>query len=146
MAITNGIPLINGAAYSWSDITCLIGGVPISGITAIDYSDTQVVENHYGAGRYPVCRSKGKIECKASITLEMSEVLAIQGRSLTGRLQDLSPFDIVVSYIPDGGKIVHDTIFDCQFKSNSRDWKSDNTMQTIKFDLVVSRVKWGAWI
>lgn len=146
MAIINGVPLINGAAYGWADIVCLVAGVPVTGIVAIDYEDKQEIKNIYGAGRRPTSRSKGRIECSATLTLEMSEVLAIQARAVNGRLQDIAPFDVIVSYIPDGGKIVHDTIKDCQFSSNSRKWKEGDTTQSVALPLVVSAIDWGKWI
>lgn len=59
--INNGIPLINGMLCGWADVVVLIGGVPITGIVALDYNDSQVVENKWGAGRYPVGRAKGRI-------------------------------------------------------------------------------------
>ena len=34
---TDLIPLINGIEYSWGDITATVGGVPVVGITAIEY-------------------------------------------------------------------------------------------------------------
>lgn len=145
MAITNGVPLINGAAYGWADIVFLVAGVPVTGIVAIDYEDKQEIKNHYGAGRRPVSRGKGRIECTAKITLEMSEVLAIQARAVNNRLQDIAPFDIIVSYIPDGGKIVHDVINDCQFDTNSRKWKEGDTTQNVELPLVVSAIEWGKW-
>ena len=40
---TDLIPLINGIEYSWGDITATVGGVPVVGITAIEYGDDQVV-------------------------------------------------------------------------------------------------------
>lgn len=139
---SNFIPLINGVEYSWGDITATIGGVPVIGITAIEYGDEQVVENHYGAGRYPVSRSKGRVTPSAKITLTMGEVVAIQAKSLTGRLQDLAPFPIVVCYIPEDGQIVIDKIMNCQFKKNARTWKEGDTRQTVDLDLVPSHIAW----
>lgn len=139
---SNFIPLINGVEYSWGDITATIGGVPVIGITAIEYGDEQVVENHYGAGRYPVSRSKGRVTPSAKITLTMGEVVAIQAKSLTGRLQDLAPFPIVVAYIPEDGQIVIDKIMNCQFKKNARTWKEGDTRQTVDLDLVPSHIAW----
>lgn len=139
---SNFIPLINGVEYSWGDITATIGGVPVIGITAIEYGDEQVVENHYGAGRYPVSRSKGRVTPSAKITLTMGEVVAIQAKSLTGRLQDLAPFPIVVCYIPEDGQIVTDKIMNCQFKKNARTWKEGDTRQTVDLDLVPSHIAW----
>ncbi|MGL4956553.1 MAG: hypothetical protein ACRC9X_05190 [Bacteroidales bacterium] len=143
MAIINGIPLINGQSYTWGDIVCLVAGVPVTGITAIDYEDNQEVKNNYGAGRYPVSRGKGRITCTAKITLEMDEVLAIQGRAINGRLQDIAPFDVQVSYIPGNGRIVHDIVRDCQFNTNKRTWKEGDTNQPVELELIVSKISWG---
>lgn len=138
-----GLPLINGIAYSWADIVCTINGTPVTGITAIKYSDSQEVVNHYGAGRYPIARSKGKVESTASITLTMDEIVAIQTQSTTGRLQDLGFFDVGVSYVPESGVIVHDNIRNCQFKANSRDWTKDSTQQEVALELIVSHIEWN---
>lgn len=146
MAITNGVPLINGASYTWGDIVPLIAGVPVTGALAIDYEDKQEIKNIYGAGRYPVARGKGRIECSGKITLLMAEVLAIQAKAINGRIQDIAPFDIIISYIPDGGKIVHDVLKDCQFATNARKWKEGDTSQPVDLDLVVSKIEWGKWI
>ena len=143
MSITNGVPLINGVAYGWADIVCIIAGVPVTGITAIEYDDKQEMSNNYGGGRYPVSRGKGRIACTAKIALEMPEVLAIQEKSINGRLQDIAPFNIQVSYIPDGGKIVHDVIKDCQFTENARKWKEGDTNQVVELPLIVSKIDWG---
>ena len=97
----NGIPLINGIEYSWADIVCVIGGVPVTGITGIEYGDEQEVTDNYGAGRYPVSRSKGRITSTGKISLYVSEVNALVRKTTNGRLQDLGTFEIIVSYIPD---------------------------------------------
>lgn len=138
----NFIPMINGVEYSWGDITATIGGVPMVGITEIEYSDDQTIENHYAAGRYPVSRSKGRIVPAAKITLLMSEIIALQAKSPTGRLQDIAPFPIIVSYIPEDGQIVIDKILNCQFKKNTRTWKEGDTKQSIPLDLVPSHIVW----
>ena len=137
------IPLINGIEYGWGDIILLIGGVEVSGITAIEYSDEQEVTNIYGAGRKPVARGKGRITCTGKITLLTSEVVALQANSTTGRLQDIAPFDVQVSYLPDSGKIVHDVIKNCQFNTNSRKWAEGDTSQTVELDLNPSHIEWG---
>lgn len=139
---SNFIPLINGVEYSWGDITATVGGVPVIGITAIEYGDDQVVENHYGAGRYPVSRSKGRVTPTAKITVAMGEVIGWQAKSPTGRLQDLAPFPIVVAYIPEDGQVVIDKIMNCQFKKNARTWKEGDTRQLVDLELVPSHIAW----
>ena len=142
MALINGIPLINGVEYAWGDIVTVIAGAPVTGITAIDYDDDQDVKNNYGAGRYPISRSKGRITPTSKVTLTMDEILAIQRRSLNGRIQDIAPFDIIVSYLPENGIIVIDKIRNCQFKKNKRAWKEGDTRQEVELELVISHIDW----
>lgn len=140
----NGIPLINGIEYSWGDIQCLINGSMVTGITGIEYSDDQEVTENYGAGRYPVSRSKGRITCTGKVTLYASEVNALTKLTANGRLQDLAAFDIIVSYVPDeGGVVVTDRLRNCQFKKNSRSWSEGDTNETVDLDLAISHIEWG---
>lgn len=140
----NGIPLINGIEYSWGDIVATIAGMVATGITGIEYSEDQEVTDNYGAGRYPVSRSKGRITCTGKISLYMSEVKALESQSPNGRLQDIPAFPIVVSYVPtDGGKVVHDKLHNVQFKNNGRTWKEGDTNTVVDLDLVISHIEWG---
>ena len=139
----NGIPLINGVEYGWSDVVLCINGVPVAGITAISYGDKQDMQNIYGAGRHPVGRGKGRITPSAKITLLMSEVVAIQSQSVNGRIQDIAPFDITVSYLPANGKIVTDKIRNCQFVENKRDTKEGDMSIPVELELLPGFIDWG---
>lgn len=139
----NGIPLINGVEYGWSDVVLCINGVPVAGITAISYGDKQDMQNIYGAGRHPVGRGKGRIIPSAKITLLMSEVVAIQSQSVNGRIQDIAPFDITVSYLPANGKIVTDKIRNCQFVENKREPKEGDMSIPVELELLPGFIDWG---
>ena len=141
--INNGIPLVNGTLYSWADIVAAISGVPVTGITGIEYGDDQEVVNKYGAGRHPVGRSKGRITPTAKITLYQEEVEALQRQAPNGRLQDIAPFDIIVTYLPDSGIVTVDKIRNCQFKANSRNCKEGDTGQEVELELVPSHIEWN---
>lgn len=141
--INNGIPLVNGMLYSWADIVAAISGVPVTGITGIEYGDDQEVVNKYGAGRHPVGRAKGRITPSAKIVLYQEEVEALQRQAPNGRLQDIAPFDITVTYIPDSGIVTVDKIRNCQFKANSRKWKEGDTGQEVELELVPSHIEWN---
>lgn len=141
--INNGIPLVNGMLYSWADIVLTIGGVPVTGITAIEYEDSQDVVNKYGAGRHPVGRAKGRITPTAKITLYQEEVEAIQSQTSNGRIQDLAPFDVIVTYLPDSGIVRTDKIRNCQFSGNSRKWAEGDTGQEVELELVPSHIEWA---
>ena len=141
--INNGIPLVNGMLYSWADIVVTIGGVPFTGITGVEYGEEQEVVNKYGAGRHPVARAKGRITPSAKITLYQEEVEAIQRQSLNGRLQDIAPFDVIVTYLPESGIVATDKIRNCQFKANSRKWKEGDTGQEVELELIPSHIEWN---
>lgn len=141
--INNGVPFINGKLYDWADIVTTIAGVPVTGIVAIEYSDDQEVEVKYGAGRYPVGYGKGRIKPTAKITLYQEEVEAIQAQSVNGRLQDIAPFDINVTYMPDSGIVKTDKLRNCMFKNNKRSWKEGDTGKTVELDLLLSNIDWA---
>lgn len=141
--INNGIPMVNGMVVSWADIVVLIGGVPVTGITGVEYGDSQEVVNKYGAGRYPVGRAKGRITCSGKMILYQEEVQALSAQSATGRLQDLPPFDIIVQYIPDSGLLVTDKIRNVNISENARKWKEGDTGQEVELPIVPSHIEWG---
>lgn len=140
----NGTPLINGVLHSWASIQVAIQGVPLTGITSIEYEDKQEVVNKYGAGRYPVGRGLGRITPSAKITLYLDEVSALQAKSSSGRLQDLGMFDILVGYLhPTSGLITYDKIRNCHFGDNSRKIKEGDTDIQVELELVPSHIEWG---
>ena len=137
------MPVVNGKLYDWADIVLVIAGVPVTGITGIEYQDDQDIVTKYGAGRYPVGFAKGRITSTGKITLYQEEVEAMQRQSLTGRLQDIAPFDIIVSYLPDTGIVSIDKLRNCMFKNNGRGWKEGDTGQEVDIDLVMSHTQWN---
>lgn len=141
--INNGIPMVNGMLCSWAQVVVLIGGVPVTGITAVEYSDSQEVVNKYGAGRYPVGRAKGRITSEGKLILYQEEVQAIQAQAPLGRIQDIAPFDVMVTYMPDSGIIKTDKLRNCQFSGNARKWKEGDTGQEVELPLVMSHIEWG---
>lgn len=141
--INNGIPLVNGMLCSWADIVVLVGGVPVTGIIGVEYSDQQEIVNKYGAGRYPVGRAKGRITPGAKLILYQEEVQALSRQSPNGRLQDLPPVDVIVQYIPDSGILVTDKIRNCHFTDNARKWKEGDTGQEVELPLIPSHIEWG---
>ncbi len=134
------IPLINGREFGWADIAFSIGGIPVSGITAIKYEEEQEKEDIYGAGRTPVTRGYGRIKIKASITLLGSTVMALTAQAPEGKLHRISPFPVTVSYIPDGKPIKTDILKRCEFKKTSFDWKEGDMSKEIEFELLVSEI------
>jgi len=138
------IPFINGTRHSWASITVMLLGRLVTGITAVRYEDSQVKENNYGQGIYPVSRGLGKYEAKAALTLHSYEVDAILMALGPGkRLNDISPFDIVVSYLPTGSDILKSHVIrNAEFTTNKRDVKQGDTVIETEFELICSHIEW----
>ena len=138
------IPYINGRLYSWAQIRLGIAGVPTNLMRAIRYSDKENIEPVPAGGKRAVGYGDGKIECEASITLLMDNVVELQNASPTGRMQDLGLFDITVCYMhPVSSKVVTDVIRDCHFTDNSRDWSTGDTFEEVDLPIVTPQIDWG---
>lgn len=137
------MPLINGVEPSWANLTVTIAGFPETGIVAIAYDDDQDVENIYGAGQQPVARGYGNIKPTASVTLLRSAIESIRSVSLTGRLQDIAPFDVVVCFVPiNSTMIIIHKIRNCQFKKDSVGLKQGDTKNETEYELIPSHIEW----
>lgn len=140
--MNNLAPLINGKSYEWSDITMNVMGVPIVGVTAIKYDETQNMTNIYGAGRRPVSRGYGQIEPTASVTLLMEEIEALQAVAPNGLLMDIPEFDIIVAFTDTALVPRIHKIRNCRFKKNSRETATGDTSIPVELELIISHIDW----
>jgi hypothetical protein len=134
-------PLINGREYGWGDISVNISATSVTGIKAIKYEEDQEKENIYGAGRNPVSRGYGRIKTTGSITLLSATVFAMQAVAPKGKLHNIAPFPIVVSYQPETGPIVKHILKNCEFKKTTFDWKEGDMSKDIELELVISHIE-----
>lgn len=136
------IPLINGEAYSWQQIVATVAGVPLAGISAIEYKDNQEMVDNYGAGSFVVSRGFGKYKAEAKITLQMEELEPIIAAAPQGRIQNIPEFDINITYLPLNGVIVTHKIRNCRFMNNPRTVKSGDTVIECELDILTSHIEW----
>lgn len=134
-------PLINGREYGWADIVVNIGGVPITGIRAVKYSQEMEKQDLYGAGRYPVARGYGRVKTQASITLLAGQVMALQNQAPEGQIFRIKPFNIVVSYQPEAGAMVTHILKNCEFLKSEIDFKEGDAFKEIELPLIVSHIQ-----
>ena len=134
-------PLVNGREYGWGDIVVIISATSVTGIRAIKYEEDQEKENIYGAGRNPVSRGYGRVKTTGSITVLAATVFAMQAVAPKGKLHNIAPFPIVVSYQPESGPIVKHILKNCEFKKTTFDWKEGDMSKDIELELVISHVE-----
>lgn len=138
----NITPLINGKSYENSDIQVTILGVPVVGITNIEYEEKQAMENIWGAGESPVSRGYGKIEPTAKITLLMEEVENIMSVAPLGRLNKIPEFDIVVLYLDASLVLRKHKLRNVRFTGNNRKSSSGDTSIPVELELILSHIEW----
>jgi hypothetical protein len=118
-------------------------GIPLMGITDINYEEKQDMDNIYGAGNRPVSRGYGRITYEGNLTIAMEELESYKKASPTGRLQDIPEFPIVISFLPDSGTIVTHKIKYVRFKNNGRKIKEGDMKIEHQIDLVIGDIDWG---
>ena len=108
--------------YEWADMTVMIGTRILTAIRGIKYSTKQDKTPIYGKGNQPYAIQKGNKSHEGELTLNMSEMLALNAASLTGSLLDLQ-VDITVCYgNPSQGDVMHtDKLMGVQFTEEPND-------------------------
>jgi len=87
--------LINGKAFSASDITIMIAGIQVASITSFSATVTQEKTNNKGFSDEPVSRGRATKEYEASIEMSFTDKLKLSNLSPTGNLVDLPIFEIL---------------------------------------------------
>lgn len=123
MAILNGV-LINGVNYSWANIKMILFGIPVVGITKIDYKKSQVKDNNYGWGSEPTSRGYGRVTYEGSIEIYQDEWRRIINSSPNSDPLSIPPFNIQIQMwnLPGGsGQVVptSDTLYNCEFADDA---------------------------
>ena len=132
--------LINGINYSWGNISLVLFGVPIVGITKISYSAKQSKENNYGIGFEPISRGYGNREYEGSIELYLDEWKKIINASPNKDPLQIAPFQIQVVF---GGTAVNsntEVLQFCEFLENPLDANQGDTKLMVTIPLIIGGI------
>lgn len=135
--------LINGINYSWGTVVIRALGSVFTGVTKISYKDSQEMENTYGAGNFPIGRGLGKISFEGSITLYKEELVALRSIAPFGRIQNISEFDITVTYDVGGAKRVSDVLQGCRFMENGVEVSAGDNKIEVDIPLAIGNINFG---
>jgi hypothetical protein len=133
-------PLINGVAFSWSSISLVLFGVPVVGITSIEYKRKQTKTNNYGAGVEPVSRGYGKKECDGSIEIYLDEWKRIIAAAPSRDPLDIGWFDIQVLYGNSIADATKDVLKAVEFMEDPFAAKEGDTKLTVKLPLIIAGI------
>lgn len=134
-------PLINGISYSWGNIVLVLFGVPVKGITEIEYTSKQKKENNYGAGTKAVSRGYGNEEFDASITLYREELARIKAAAPGKNIMKIPPFPIQIAWINETGQVDSVSLKACEFTELAFKAAQGDTSHKIKLPLIVADIQ-----
>lgn len=134
-------PLINGVAYGWGNITLVLFGVPVVGITKIKYNAKQNKENLMGAGYKPVARGYGNYEYEGEIEIYTEEwqriIAAAPGRDPLA----IDWFDVQIVFVSTkiATPTVH-TLKNVEFMENPLESSQGDTSIKITIPLIIGEI------
>lgn len=135
------VPLINGKAYDYTQITVSILGSPLAGVSTINYTETQDKTNNYGTGNRPVSRGHGAIMCEASMEISMNDVERLRDASTDRSLLSLPAFDILILFI--NGVTTHKHVIkNCEFTSDGVETSQGDTDIKRSFSFTPSHIQY----
>lgn len=97
MATTTAV-LKDGVNYSWGNVSFILFGIVVTGITKISYKRKQNKENNYGWGDQPNSRGYGNYEYEGSIEIYTDELKRIIAAAPNRDPMQIPPFDIPVLF------------------------------------------------
>jgi len=133
-------PLINGISYSWSSVNFVLFGVPVSGITSIEFNRKQSKTNNYGAGPEPVSRGYGRKEYDGSIEIYLDEWKKVIAAAPNRDPLAIGWFDIPVVYGNSVADATKDTLRACEFLEDPFNAKEGDTKLTVKIPLIIAQI------
>lgn len=138
--------MINGNEYAWEDIEFVADNnpIPMTGITAIEYTSKKMHANVYGRGAKPVSMARGKEEYDAKITVLQSELEAWQKTHLKGEsLTTKKAFTGTVAYAPVGGVSTVDQILYCRILEVKKGITNEDGHMVCELPLAVGLIKYN---
>jgi hypothetical protein len=134
-------PLINGVSYGWGNLQLVLFGVPVVGITKIDYKSKQNKENLYGAGYKPVSRGYGKYEYEGSIEIYTDEWKRIIAASPNRDPLSIAPFDINIVFLAGTRNLPNkDVLKMCEFLENPLSSSEGDTSIKVTIPLIIGDI------
>lgn len=92
------VPLVNGQAFDYTQITPVFLGVPLLSMTSITYEQTQEKVNNMGTGNFPVSQGQGAIESSGTIELSMNDIEAMREVAPNGKLLLIPASDFILVF------------------------------------------------
>ncbi len=138
-------PAINGQFYSWSKIRFNFLGSSFSTITAIKYEEVDEINDVKSVGGKKLGYTQDNTTTNGSISILAETLEKIAKKIPNGRLQDIAPFPITVSYVDALGDLVSHVLIGCKFTKNSREATAGSSdALAVEIPLYIHDINWKA--
>ena len=128
--------LINGVSYGWANLTLVLFGSPVIGITKINYESDQKKENLYGWNNQPIQRGYGNVDyTNGSLELYVEEWIKICNKAPFGDPLQIPYFSATVVYTKNG-QVVTDVLFNMEFTKNAMSSNQGDTSIKIQVPFI----------
>jgi len=115
-------------------------GIPVIGITAINYNRKQKKENNYGFGSQPISRGYGNYEYSGDLELYLDEWKNIIAASPVRDPLQIAPFSITVLYGSSAVNAAKDVLRAVEFLEDPFAAKQGDTKLLVKIPLIIGSI------
>lgn len=130
----------NSREYEWADFTLILGGVDITTIRGIKYSEKAEREAVYAKGRYPHSIQTGNIAYEGEITLLQSGLDALIASSTDNSILSLS-LDAEGNYGNPPDATITDRIVGIRFTESAKESKQGDKFMEVTLPFICLRVE-----
>jgi hypothetical protein len=134
-------PLINGVNYSWANVSLVLFGVPVVGVTSIEYNRKQKKENNYGSGQDPVSRGYGNNEYDGKIELYVDTWKQIINAAPNRDPLQIPPFSVTVTFGGSRVSYTQDTLRAVEFLEDPLQTKQGDTKIMVTIPLIIGSIE-----
>lgn len=131
--------LINGKAFSASDISVVVSGITIASINTLNIVETSDKQNNYGFAEQPTSRGRGTTEYTCSVEMDYVDVLKLKNIAPNRRLIDLPMFD-VLAVLDNGDRIARVRARNGEFLEDGIEVAGGDTQVSREYPVIIAGV------
>lgn len=139
--MASGVVMINGISYSASNVSIVMFGVNIVGVTKIDYKAKQEKTNNKAFQVEPVSRGYGSKDYECGIEMYKEEWVNIIANAPNSDPTQIPPFDFQVIYSGDGVTYKEDHIQYSEFLEDPMSVSAGDTSIKISVPLIIGGIQ-----
>lgn len=127
---------INGKLYDWGNLSWILFGIKLVGITEINYTHKRDSPNQYGAGYEPIGYGYTNFEYMGDISVYKEELIPINNVSPERSILKIPPFSAINEFSGDGVAYYTETLLNIRFTEDPFAGKQNDTGLIVKIPFV----------